>query len=102
LRIDFRLGRYESEEDDGSRNLLYDYDDATVVYNSLIEEDDEIEIYKKRFNTKRLRLIKKDLPLVGYSPYLVSRDLEDSWFFFLSSLLRNRQSLSLGFGSCKY
>ncbi len=92
-RIDFWLGSYQSDEDDGS-DLLYNYEDATVVYDSFIEEDDdEIDFYKDRFITKKLRVIKKDLPLVGYEPYRANRDHIDSWFFmhkFPLKKVRNR------------
>lgn len=92
-RIDFWLGRYDSEEDDG-RNLLFDYKDATVIYHSFVEEDDhEISFYKERLNKKKVRVVTKDLPLVDYEPNKASRDCADSWFFlhqFPLKRVRNR------------
>jgi hypothetical protein len=89
--IDFWFARYDSDEDDGYGNSLYDYGDATIVYNSLIEEENEIQFYKDRFNTKRLRLIKKDLPLVSYEPDCVNRDNNDCWFFLHKFPLKNKK-----------
>jgi hypothetical protein len=37
------------------------------------EDADEIPFYRQRFHTKHLRVLKKDLPFVGYSPTSVSR-----------------------------
>lgn len=65
------------------RGLLYSYKDATVVFTSFVEDWGEINDFNngKRFDKKKLRLIKKDLPLVSFKPYRVNRDNKGCWFF---------------------
>jgi predicted RNA methylase len=46
----------------------YDFSDATIIYNGLTEDQDEIELYKKQFQGRRVKIIKTDLPLVSYKP----------------------------------
>jgi len=58
-----------------------DHSDATVVYNSLEENEWEISFYKKAFRRKRLRVIKKDLPFVSYEPTAISSENRSCWFF---------------------
>ena len=44
----------------------YDFSDATIIYNGLTEEDEEIKTYEKVFGQKNVKIIKTDLPLVSY------------------------------------
>jgi hypothetical protein len=46
----------------------YDFSDATVIYNGLPEEEEEIKIYEKVFQQNHIKIIKMDLPLVSYKP----------------------------------
>lgn len=71
-RVDFWLGNIESDD--------FDYRNATVVYDSFEEYDKEIVFYRSRFAVKHLRVVKKDLPFVGYAPTKASR-VGRTWFF---------------------
>ena len=82
-KIEYWLGDMENKDwshDDGS--YVFDYKKATVAYDSLIERKEDIAFYKKRLS-KRVKLIKKDLPLVGYKPAAVSRKSNTCWFFLM-------------------
>jgi SAM-dependent methyltransferase len=57
-KIDFWCADYEN----------YDFSDATVIYNGLTEEAEEIKTYEKVFRQKNVKIIKMDLPLVSYKP----------------------------------
>jgi hypothetical protein len=46
----------------------YDFSDATIIYNGLTEEDEEIKTYENVFRQKKAKIIKMDLPLVSYKP----------------------------------
>jgi predicted RNA methylase len=59
-RVDFWLGDIHSED--------FDYAKVTVAYNSFEEDEDEVAFYWSRFALRHLRVLKKDLPFVGYAP----------------------------------
>ena len=59
-RVDFWMGDIYSDD--------FDYGEVTAVYNSFEESEEEVSFYRRRFAARRLRVIKKDLPLVGYAP----------------------------------
>lgn len=59
-RVDFWMGDLYLED--------FDYGDVTAVYNSFEEDEEEVSFYRKRFATRHFRVMKKDLPLVGYAP----------------------------------
>lgn len=82
-RIDFWY-RYLDDPD-------IDYSDATVVYNSLEEDEDEVVLYKRAFR-KRLRVVKKDLPFVSFEPSSVSRRHSSCWFFVMKFPLKKVRS----------
>jgi SAM-dependent methyltransferase len=71
-----------------------DYSDATVVYHSLEEEEHDLEFYRENFRVKRIRLVKKDLPLVGYLPAATSRESNSCWFFVMKFPLRRAKNES--------
>jgi Histone methylation protein DOT1 len=79
-KVNFWFAYLEDDIRDGDNNLVYDYRDATVVYHSLEERDDDVRFYRKRF-AKEVKIIRKDLPLVGYAPVAANRDDPDCWFF---------------------
>jgi hypothetical protein len=79
-KVNFWLGHNDNEETVDSE-LLFDYRDATVVYYSLEEEEDDIKFFEKRFDRRKVRIIRKDLPLVGYAPIGANRANPDCWFF---------------------
>ena len=65
-RVDFWMGDIYSED--------FDYGDVTAVYNSFEEGEEEVSFYRRRFASKHLRVMKKDLPLVGYAPTRAVRE----------------------------
>jgi hypothetical protein len=87
-RIEFWLGNIDNEETTEGK-YIFDYSKVTVVYNSLNEDDDEIPLYGERFNTRKhsLKIVKKDLPLVGYVPVSRSEECADCWFFLMRAPL---------------
>lgn len=87
-RIDFWLGEF------GNENAgCYDYDvsDATVVYSSLNEHEEDTDYYKQQFKKKRVKIITKDLPLVGYES-IANREQGDCWFFLMRYPFRRVRS----------
>jgi SAM-dependent methyltransferase len=58
-RVDFWLGDVYSQD--------FDYTKFTAVYDSFEEDEGEVSFYQHRFGP-RLRVLKKDLPFVGYAP----------------------------------
>lgn len=72
----------------------FDISDATIVYNSLNEEEDEIELYKEQFGNKRVKILKKDIPLVGYQ-FITDRSNSDCWLFLTSYPLKRVKSKKL-------
>jgi len=86
-RIDFWLGEFG---EGGCGCYDYDISDATIVYNSLNEERSEINYYRDQFKSKQIKIIKKDLPLVGFwsIPYCKNRNC---WFFLIPFPLKRIQ-----------
>lgn len=79
-RIDFWFGDirdYGMNEED---SFAHDYSKATVVFASIDEQFEDFGFYRDRFNLKRLRIIKKDIPLIGY-PSKPNRNNKKCWFF---------------------
>lgn len=82
LRIDFWLGDWDSEDIDEEINqYIFDYKNATIVYNSNQERKNEIEFYNERLRTNT-RIITKDLPLIGFKS-IPNYDNNDCWFFLM-------------------
>jgi hypothetical protein len=78
-KVRFWLGYIHNVDTDDDK-LIFDYSDGTVVYWSLEEDRRDVAFYKERLNHK-VRIIRKDLPLVGYKPDGASREDSDCWFF---------------------
>lgn len=57
--------------------------DASIIYNGLEEDNNEINLYKNKFGKKGVKIIKKDLPLISYRPVAVNRDNPYCWFFLM-------------------
>lgn len=57
---------------------------ATVVYYGLEPHEDEDKMFRKLFKGRRLRIIRKDLPIVGYAPIASSRESRTTSFFLMS------------------
>ncbi|MCI0565402.1 MAG: class I SAM-dependent methyltransferase [Nitrososphaera sp.] len=56
--VDFRLADIQD----------FQYGDATVIYQGTDEDTDTVSEYSKRLGSNKVRIITKDLPLVGYLP----------------------------------
>lgn len=87
-KTDFWLGEYYTEDD------CYDFDisDATIIYNSIEEYEGEIDHYKKQFRGKNIRIIKKDLPLVGFMPISANRTSSRCWLYLMEYPLKKTKS----------
>lgn len=71
-RVDFWIGDIYSED--------FDYEAVTTIYNSFEEDEEELGLYRKRFKRNHLRVLKKDLPFVGYAPKAAVRKGR-TWLF---------------------
>lgn len=85
-KTDFWYGDMDARQEDGS-DYFYDIWDATVVYYSLHEGLDDVLYYRRRFGKRRLKIITKDLPIVGYRSQ-ANRSNPDCWFFLMRYPLR--------------
>lgn len=65
-RVDFMHGDIYYEE--------FDYSKITAAYNCFQEDEDEVGFYRDRFTGRHLKVLKKDLPLVGYAPIKAFRE----------------------------
>lgn len=65
-RADFWMGDIYSED--------FDYSEVNAVYNSFEEDEDEVDFYRRRFRPGHLKVMKKDLPLIGYEPSRAARE----------------------------
>ena len=72
----------------------YDISDATIIYDGIDEisdfaslDNEPIKLYNKYFEKKKIRILKRDLPLIGYGPAKSLRDKKGSWFFLMKTPL---------------
>ena len=72
----------------------YDISKATIVYDGIDEigdmpslDNDAIKLCRKYFENKKIKIIKRDLPLVGYKSVNAIRDRKGSWFFLMKTPL---------------
>ena len=79
LKTDFWYGDMDFRRDNTSKNF-YDLSEATVAYYSLHEDANLIRFFQRCFGKRHLRIITKDLPLLGYRS-VANRDNDDCWFF---------------------
>ena len=84
-RADFWYGDIHSED--------FDYGKTTVAYNSFEEDEEEVHFYRERFVHRRLRVLKKDLPLVGYESSMAVR-MGQPWLFRIDFPLHRVRSKS--------
>jgi SAM-dependent methyltransferase len=59
----------------------FDYSDATILYQGTEEDKKTVREYQKRLGPKPVRIITKDLPLVGYMPARANRENKGCWLF---------------------
>jgi len=57
---------------------------AKVAFYGLEPHRHEDKLFRKLFKGRRVRIIRKDLPTVGYAPIGSSRDSRSTWFFLMS------------------
>lgn len=67
----------------------FNFSDATIVLNVLAETHDEVSMYNKIFKNKKVKIVKTDLPLVGYKPVKVTRKGKESWMYLMQTPLEN-------------
>ena len=79
-KIDFWLSNIDNQDIDNDQKPVIDFSDATVIYYSMDEDEDFLSDLKSWNLGKKSRIIKKDIPLVGYES-IVNRKSNDCWFF---------------------
>lgn len=79
-KIDFWLSTIDNQDIDNDQKPVIDFSDATVIYHSMDEDEDFISDLKSWSLWKKSRIIKKDIPLVGYES-ISNRKCNDCWFF---------------------
>jgi hypothetical protein len=80
-RIDFWYGEMDTKLEDGS-GYFYDLNDATVVYYSLHETLETVEFFQDLLQNRRVKIITKDLPWVGYKS-VANRSNPDCHFYLM-------------------
>lgn len=84
--VDFFHGNYSDKNENG---YVFDISDGTVVYNSLAPSG-KSDFYDTQFEgVSGVKIVKKDLPLIGYKPVDVSRIDENAQFFLMLTPLKN-------------
>ena len=77
---EFWYGDYSQKQ---GNQYVFDISDATVVYNSLAPSG-KSSFYDYQFSGRNgVKIVKKDLPLVGYKPVKTSRQDPNSLFFLM-------------------
>jgi len=72
----------------------FDISDVTVVYEGHNPFDKEDRMYRRLFKNKRVKIIKRHLPLVGYIPADAQRSKIGSWFFLMKNPLGRYRTYS--------
>lgn len=72
----------------------YNFSDATIIYCGIdeISNDSKADglqeaLFCEYFGKKKIKIIKRDLPLVGYKAVKPIKDRHGSWFFLMNSPL---------------
>lgn len=81
--IDFRLAKMQD----------YDYSDASVIYQGVEENRSMVDEYRKTLGRRRVRIITKDLPLVGFLPFRSNPRSNRQRFFVTRYPLRRTKNL---------
>lgn len=90
-RTDFWFANMDIADENGD-GYFYNLDDATVVYYGLDEDDTTIKHFAKLFGRKRhVRIITKNLPLVGYES-IANRANPECWFFLMRNPPKSTRS----------
>lgn len=83
-KVDFLFGDMED----------FDLSDATVVYEGHDPYDKEDQMYRKLFGGKKVKIIKRHLPLIGYKHVGAFRSKNRSWFFVMQTPLKKHRTYS--------
>lgn len=83
-KVDYWLGYFQD----------YELSDATVVYEGHYEIKDEVNNYKKILKKRRVKIIKRELPLISYVPIAVNRKSRNCWFFLMKYPLKRYKTRS--------
>lgn len=73
----------------------FNFSDATIIYCGLDEIDDprhdsiQAKLFDDYFRKKKIKIIKRDFPLVGYRAIDAIRDRNGAWFFLMQTPLNN-------------
>ena len=62
----------------------------TVAYYGLDPTKNNLKTFRQLFGRRNIRLITKDLPILGYAPLASSRESKTTWFFLMSHPLKHR------------
>jgi hypothetical protein len=87
-RTQFWIAPFDLEQQIDTENHPYYFKmkDATVVLESIDEDNDTVDYYRTQFGRKSVRIVRKDLPLVGYASK-ADRSNDESWFFLMTNPL---------------
>lgn len=86
--IDFRCTEFQ----------YYNFSDATIVYSGIDEVSNDkqadnvhLDIFNSLFSNNKIKIIKRDLPLIGYGYLDKIRDPNGSSFFLMQTPLKNHK-----------
>ena len=76
----------------------YNFSDATIIYSSIDEissepkaDDIQVNLFNDYFSKNKIKILKRDFPLVGYKSVDAIRDTKGSWFFLMETPLQNHK-----------
>ena len=79
-KIDFWLSNIDNQDVDNDNDPVIDFSNATVVFYSMDETESVISDLKEWKIWNKVKLIKKDIPLIGYESESNKSD-KDCWLF---------------------
>lgn len=85
-RVNLWFGFIDNHDKDG-RKYVFDCSDATVVHNSPNEHEDETELYKRRFNARRIGTVKEGLAICLLQTLGIDKTRRRALRFFLMQFL---------------
>ena len=76
----------------------YNFSDATIIYCSIDEissdpkaDNIQVNLFNDYFSKNKIKILKRDFPLVGYESVDAIRDRKGSWFFLMETPLQNHK-----------
>jgi len=74
----------------------YNFSDATIIYCGIEEISSEqradsiqVNLFENYFGKNKIKILKRDFPLVGYESIDAIRDRNGTWFFLMETPLHN-------------